>query len=187
MINNLLKLHNFFNYDEISFNNRAFNKVVKSYLFVLISNNISLPKDTDEKIKQNIKNSKIITIDQSEILNKEMNQRYFIVGFEKTLILLEQSLLFYLSTLISENTELFICFLSNTKDIIINSININQKEIEVDSTLIDEMKSFKENLKTFKLTGLMKQIWPIILQCISAYLIKIIYLKIDKHSFQTFL
>ena len=90
MIESLLKFHDLLNDRKISFITRAFNEVISNYNFYYISENNPLGDSETQEIQKNIKHSKIIIIDQNEILNDETKEKLFIHGFEKTIIIISK-------------------------------------------------------------------------------------------------
>lgn len=85
-----------------------------------------MEKKKDKKIIQNIKESQVIIISQNEKLNNRDNKEYLIVGFEQTLIILERSTtsISFLQQILLDNPDINICFLQNTKALLIEVVEI---------------------------------------------------------------
>ena len=156
-------------------------ETIYQYNFNLITDNSFFKQNDEQTIYDNIKKSKFITIDQNKLLNQKTNDKYYIIGFEKTIIILNESSLYFLQALLTINSELSVCFLSN--DIIINNenIQIQNPEIENNQNFKVEIDNFSDKMKLYKKYKFMYKIWSIISRCISAYLIKKCYLKLSKN------
>ena len=108
-------------------------------------------------IKQNIQNSKVIIIDKNDLLNEKNKDKYLILCFEQTLIILKQSMISAVYTLLSNNLNLSVCFLKNTNEIFTEQIE--NPKIEYDENFIKEIESFASVLKNIKNNG-SYQFWP---------------------------
>ncbi|KAK8872166.1 hypothetical protein M9Y10_007928 [Tritrichomonas musculus] len=155
-------------------------EIVESYSFLFISENWHI-NDEENKITQNISNSQLIVIDQNHEFNEIAKKQYLIVGFEKTLIILEKSLKTesYLSELLSNNSNIPICNLSNSK-----LSSIKNLEIPVDSIFIDEIQSFEKCFTELHEKCLISQL---IAPCICGYLIKKSYLSKRMYRIEQFI
>lgn len=174
--------------DIFDFKKDGFKDIAQNYYFYFISENINLKEDDKCKIDQNLNDSKIIIITQNEKFNQETKEQHLIVGFEKTLIIIKNTSMSFLNMLLSANSNLFVCFLSNAKSIFIkNSIEIKNREIEVDSTFEEEIKCLSKSFIPYKATKSFKNVWKIIVQCISAYLIQKCYMKKTKYRIQKYI
>ncbi|KAK8880742.1 hypothetical protein M9Y10_003429 [Tritrichomonas musculus] len=74
--------------------------------------------------------------------------------------------------ILDENPSLYVCFISNTRGIVDQVIQFENEEIEIDANFQNEINALNKELRLFKPTKTIKQIWPFIAPCISAYLIK---------------
>ncbi|KAK8895451.1 hypothetical protein M9Y10_023915 [Tritrichomonas musculus] len=122
-----------------------------------------LEKKKDKKIIQNIKESQVITTSQNEKLNNRDNKEYLIVGFEQTLIILECSTtsISFLQQILFDNPDINICFLQNTKALLIEVVEIKNQEIEADERFIEEIKRFT-SICCITSENKIKQVWSII-------------------------
>ena len=186
MIDAFFNISLFLKNKKIGFKKESFNEVIKNYLFLVISKEKSLNQEEKEAMNQNIKFSKVIIIDQSENLNKQMGTNSFIVGFEKTIIILEQLSLPFLQSILSSNSNLQVCFLSNTKKLIDPIISIKNNEIKNDNIFDDRVKSLKNSMNLFKITQNEKLIWSCISKCISCYLLRKCYFKLKEYRFKKY-
>ncbi|KAK8891518.1 hypothetical protein M9Y10_028730 [Tritrichomonas musculus] len=186
MITDFLEFVDLLRNNKIKFKTNELNNVIQNYTFYHISQN-TINENEMKKINLSITNSMIIMIDQSKELDSETNERYIILGFEKTIILLKISMLPVLQHILIVNPQLKICFLSNTNNLIKSMIEIKNHEVVVNDEFNIEIHSFEEE---FRLIGMEKQrkIWLFIRKCISAYLIKKSYFKqsifrVEKHFY----
>lgn len=76
--------------------------------------------------------------------------------------------------------ERYICFLSGSKDILNQIIHINYKEIEINSIFQGEIQNFNLKFKPIEIKCSNLRIIKCILSCISGYLIKYGYSKLQK-------
>ena len=147
-----------------TFGKPALKKIVQSYSFLYFSINALPNQDQKQSINQNIKESKVIIFDQIKYSNEETNENYFLIGFEKTLIIFDQisSLEYFLSSDSFCMSDLSFCFLSDTKSIIEERIEIKNNQIETDLIFLDEIQSFNNDLQIFKVKGSLIHIWSFI-------------------------
>ena len=186
MIESFLKIHDFLISPGMKFLKIGLNHVVQNYSFYHILEKDSLNEEEKQKILENIKKTKVIIIDQSELLNENTNKKYIIIGFEKTLIILEQSSTF-LQILFSTNIAMLICFLSNTKAIIEKKIKFENPEIQIDSNFMSEIESLNNCFHIYKTNKTINLFWSQIIPCISGYLIKKSYMKTKKNRIEQFI
>ena len=150
--------------------NKKLNMIIGNYDFINVTNEINFGEN--KQIFKNIKESKIILVNQIE--------QYFIIGFKKTIILIEQSTLNYLKNLLLFKEELKIIFLSNSKETFESFIQIPYTESIFDFFLIS--KTIEEEFEI--INGPKKdwiyKIWQVIRPCISNYLLKQCYIKSKK-------
>ena len=138
MIENYLTLQEKINNQEIKFKNKTFLNIIQNYCFFYLSENKLIDNDEKQIINQNVKCSKIIVIHQNEQLNNETNKKLLIIGFDKTIIILDQSSISFLKDILDKNQDLYVFFISNTKNIIKSAIKIKNQEIESDQNFIFE-------------------------------------------------
>lgn len=174
MIKNLIDLKELFKSGDFNFMKSRFKDVFQNYNFYYISQNSTIRITEKHNINQNIANSKVIIIDQSNDLNKKMEAIHLIISFEQTLILLEQSSLAFLYDILTTNSQLSVCFLSNTRDFL---HDLKNPEIEFDSIFEEEIEALEQNLILYTKSKDIKLFWSFIVPSISGYLIKKSYLK----------
>lgn len=175
------------NDNQISFVRNAFNDIIQGYKFYHISDNISLGEQVKRVIQKSINDSKITIVDQSKKLNHEIKNQAFILGFEKTIIILQQSEISFLEDILIKNPQISICFLPDTKEIIHQKMNIQNHEIIADPIFKEEIKNLSTELILCKSSKIIKDILFCIAPCISGYLIKKSYLKTTKYRIKQFI
>ena len=192
MIEEFQKIRKCIDSKKFILHNHAAIEVIQDYNFIHISEQISFDgkeeeeeKEKEFKIYQNISNSKVIVIDQNKKFDKLVNQKYYILGFEKTIILLKESSLSFLQQLLSSNPNIPICFLNSKDDYF--SKNIKNPEITNNEFFKEEIKSLNNFFHLSNLTRQMKRIWKFIVPCISGYLIKKSYLQLNDHRISNFI
>lgn len=173
LINNPIKIHN-----------KILERIIQNYSFLYITKNFQFDKNSN--ILQNIKESNIIIINQCNIQDQKTQEMYFIISFQKTVIIIKQLSLFLLSPLFSTHSNMNICFLSNTQKDFNQSINILYNEIQSDSNFFEEISNFDKNFCIEQSTPFIDEIWKDIRSCISAYLIKKSYLKLNNDRIENF-
>lgn len=188
MIDNILKIPHLIKNDKIGFRKQCFNEVFQDYSFFAITQNISLKEEENQKIIQNIKESKVIIFSQDERLNEGTANKYLILGFEKTLIILDQSTtsISFINKLVSINSKMSVCFLSDTKNIVKEKIEICNQEIESDEIFQDEIKNFYNDCQIISKKA-MGEAYSIIYPCILGYLIKKSYFQTQKYRIEKFI
>ena len=188
MINNFLVLHDNLVKSDTRFNKKEFQSIFQKYLFYHISGDSTLKEEEEQQIFHNINETKEIMFDQNEKLNEETNNRYLIISFERTLIIVEHTLAVnFVYKLFSTNFKLMVCFLSNSKTLIENAITIKQGEIFPSKIFLKEIENFKAGLQIDKGEDSIKNIWAMLIQCISGYLIQKSYLKNRINRIQNFI
>lgn len=172
------------------FTKSCFKNLIQNYSFLNISQISGLNKKEKNLLIQNIQISKAFIIDQSYKLNAMTNKTYFLLGFEETLIIHEYSSISTTKSFFQEillyNSEMSICFLSDTKSLISNLLSIQNPEIEADEIFTTEISKFQEILKLDKQKPNM-QLWKFIFPCISGYLIKKSYQTLIKYRIREFI
>ena len=168
---------------EIRIADNRFNRIILDYTFLLISD--SFIKSEAKAVFSNFMESKIVIIDKYEEPDRNL---YFILSFEKAIIIINQLSFHLLQELFSSNPNLNICFLSNSKDSFDKLIYINYIELKCHSELKEEILSFSLNFK-LKLQSkhIIKEIWGIIHPSLFGYLIKKSYSKLNKNRMEDFL
>ena len=148
---------------------------IKIYIYLIFIIN-------NKYLYENINKSKFVLFKQYKETTPN-DKAYFIVGFQKTIIIIEQSFFSILMTLFLTNRNLIYCFLTKIDDFnfdfvdkcyIIDETNNNQFQ--------NEILYFKNQLILSPIYGKdMNNFWQIIIPCISGYLIKESYLKSNKN------
>lgn len=126
-------------------------------------------------IKENIEKSKVIVINQYKYLNKETTELYYIIIFEKTIMIINDSTISFLNQLILGKSDLDVLYLSDTKEILAgNSFNV----IKIENMLIQiEISNFNNQFyykNTRPISEKTKEIWH--------YKYGIICEKVDIHE-----
>ncbi|KAK8854151.1 hypothetical protein M9Y10_016708 [Tritrichomonas musculus] len=185
MIEDILKIPQLIKNNEISFSKHGFIKVFEDYSFFAHTKNISIKEEEKQKIIQNIKESQLIIFSQSDRLKEGTENKYLILGFEKTLIILDQSAtsISFLFKLVSINSEISVCFLSNTNNFVKEKIEIHNQEIEADEIFQEEIINFKNNCSIISNQTMIK-IYSIICPSILGYLIKKSYYKTKRYRIE---
>ncbi|KAK8871784.1 hypothetical protein M9Y10_007525 [Tritrichomonas musculus] len=188
MIENIIRLHKLLKKSKIRFNKPEFTKFFQNYSFYHISKNNLLNEEEKRKIDQNIKDSPIIIFSQDKSLNRQTGQRYLFVGFEKTLIILDQSTTStsFLHDIFSNNKKISVCFYSNTKKYVNQILKIKNHEIESDLIFEEEIQSFGTKCSLIPELGLIKT-YSVISPCTIGYLIKKSYLQLKKNRMKQFI
>lgn len=88
--------------------NRKLMNLIQSYSFFLVCSEKDLYLDNE--IIQNIQNSPEVIISYLKLDNQINDNRYLIISFKKTLIIIEPSYLNILYELFSSESQLIICF-----------------------------------------------------------------------------
>lgn len=100
---------------EIRIADNRFNRIILDYTFLLISD--SFNKSEAKAVFSNFMESKIVIIDKYEEPDRNL---YFILSFEKTIIIIDQLSFHLLQELFSSNPNLNICFYPIQKIHLIN-------------------------------------------------------------------
>lgn len=90
----------------IQIQNKKLEKVVERYKFYFITKNSDYIQD--HNIIHNLKKSDVIII--SHITEQKANNKFFIISFRNTMILIDQSLQIILQDILSFNANSSICF-----------------------------------------------------------------------------
>ena len=172
---------------ELKTTNLKMKQVVDRYFFHEITDQIA--NEVNKKITENLKESKVIIINHYEEQDIGENDLYFVVSFERTILLINQSRINILQNFLSKKEKLEIYSLSDKKDIfdMINSkgneTKIKYKEINNDENFKEEMNKINSNFFNKKHeTFPYNDILPIIKSSISGYLLKKSYYPYDRMS-----
>ncbi|KAK8841493.1 hypothetical protein M9Y10_027112 [Tritrichomonas musculus] len=175
MIENFFAIYDGFKNNTIKALNKNFDKIIKKYTFLNIFQQFDKKQNYD--LFQNYIESAAVIIAQNRPSRQHIDDKYFIITFKNTIIIIKQDSLSFLNPLFQGNPNLTICFLSEVKDIFNQQIKISYKEVILDSILKDEISQLKSELQVNKLSKPMVNIWNVIKSCISCYLIKQSYQK----------
>lgn len=167
------KLQELIRSSQISFKKEKVANVIRNYNFLFIDD-LCLDQNEKEIIDYNIKSSRVMMIHQNKIEN------YVFIGFDKTVIALNQSFIFFLQDLLAVNPELSIFYTSSTKKIINEQNKIKNNEIHFNSSFEEEFEAFnkgaglqysRKNIEEIKFFN------NCIAPCIFGYLLSKSYLK----------
>ena len=147
--------------------------VIQDYSFLEISS--VFDSENNQKTYQLMDESKIIII-------SEYKENNFILVFERTIIYIKQTSINFLYSLLSNKKNLKICFLSNSKELFEDHIQIQYEEIICDETFKYEISNFIERLLIRQLNSLFR----LIFSCIAGYLIKTSYIKNSENRLHRF-
>ena len=181
MIQDIQQIQKLFQNNMIDIRNKRLAKTMLDYSFLFVSNDLNF--EDNQEIYKNIKESPII------IFNHIHNKELFFIGFEKTVIIINQNSLSFLEQLFKYNSDLSFCFLPNKQENFGHSFNIQFNEIQSDNIFLEEIDSLNQqlNIKNRKeITSPIRAIWKQIKVCISGYLIKKSYSKINQKRLKKF-
>ena len=159
--------------NKIRITNNNIELVIQDYSFLEISSVFDF--ENNQKTYQLMDESKIIII-------SEYKENNFILVFERTIIYIKQTSINFLQSLLSNNKNLKICFLSNSKKLFEDHIQIQYEEIICDETFKDEISNFINRL----LIGQRNALFRLIFSCIAGYLIKSGYIKNNEDRLHRF-
>ena len=165
--------------EKIQINNKSLNEILKNFSFLHVSENLIIQEENNN-IVQNIKDSKLLVFDKTDDGN------YWIICFKNTIIITNQSNLFYLNELFSQNLNLKICYLSQIKE---TSSDKNPYLLQFKETICksDEIQAFEAHFSLQNsLKSSINKEWCKIKKCISAFLIKQSYLSISNSRINDF-
>lgn len=152
----------------INTTNKKLTKTINDYSFYHIAQEPNFNQNPN--ILQNIKKSECMIINRC--VEEDSNSDYFIIGFNKTIIIIKRSLISFLNQLFSVKQGIKIYFLSNTKDIYNASITIQNQQIEISENFINEIHNFDQYIQIFqKSWPQIHEIDKYISSCITGYLI----------------
>lgn len=183
MLQNIEKILNF-KKNGIQTMNKKINEVVMGYTFLYFSQNEDFEKI--QTISQNIKDSKMIVIDYNQNQAPNLDDLHFIIGFKNTILVIHSlSLKKVITYIFSQNMQIEISFLSsNAANIFNQNITISYKEF----TYVDNTNTFEEEYTSFQSyfhlsrsdkNQQKRQIWEIVIPCISGYLFRQSYSKLN--------
>lgn len=183
LMNPILDFLNDFNKGKVDLDNKTLDKKIKQYkLFYISTNNYFF----NQNVKLNTKQSSVIIVDKFSLQNQKSDDDYnFIISFQKTIIIISHEFLKTLENLFSCNSDLSLCFLSDTKTIFDQNIDLKYNEIQCHPTFREEIHEF--NNKLFAVLDIHKRcIWCALNSSISAYFIMKSYLKKNKDRINEF-
>ena len=170
----ILKFKNFLNENMFMVTNpRILVEIIKEYSFHYFPKEIDFDQFSD--IKQNIINSKAIIINKYQNENQASNKKYFIIGFEKTIIIIDQFTSFFLKQVLSLNKNLSILFLFDANSILKEIEQIKFSQIKLNENLIEEIHNFNSKF-SFKEPSI-RSFFRNIISCITGYFIQKGYQK----------
>ncbi|KAK8839679.1 hypothetical protein M9Y10_031382 [Tritrichomonas musculus] len=137
-------------------------KFYKVILLFIFQRRQLLAKMKNKKIFKFLGESKAVIVDQKDILNQKTKKQYLILGFEKTVIIIEKASTSILRTIFPNKNNIATFYISE-------SIHTDQM-ISLDSTFLEEIQSFNDKFIIIKQPKEINEIWSIIVSCISGYL-----------------
>ncbi|KAK8898261.1 hypothetical protein M9Y10_000539 [Tritrichomonas musculus] len=189
MEENFQNISKFLNEETISFVNKKLNPLIQGYNFFFVQE--MFISDKNQGIFQNLNESEVAIIDVYEDVDSNDGDRYFIIGFKKTIILIKEFSLAFLHELFSNALNLNIYFLTNNKELI-DRFNIYKYKLyqnaKNDLFLKNEIMNFNDKFifKESKLRLLYK-IWSIVDSCITGFLIIQSYIRLkNKDRYDSF-
>lgn len=175
MIANLEDFIYAFNEKTLKLKYKNMNSVIQEYTINIFTQNNCL----NINYNQNFEESMEIMINSCNINSNP----HFIIGFKQTIIVIDQSSLSLLQKLFSISTNKHLYFLSDIKSIFDKFISVDYQYFFSDSKFDEEISSFNDHLiiSQPKIATEIKEILTFIQSCISGYLIKQSYSKLNKN------
>lgn len=93
---------------DIVIGNAGLNNILQSFNFIFIPNENDF--NQNEKIYKNAKKNKLILINKIKKTNENLDENYFIVVFMKTIIIIQQPLIYLLFQFFYVNSTISIYF-----------------------------------------------------------------------------
>ena len=140
MITRFFKNNKSFNIENIT--NRRLNKIIQSYSFLYVNN----PNDL-AFVSQNFNDSDNIFIKQ--YIEKDQNKNsklYIIIGFKKTIIIIDKSSFSIFQPFLSAKENLTIYFLTEVNDINFNNKAHSQINVNNDIQFLSEIRILNDQL-----------------------------------------
>lgn len=185
MLQNLLAFYEKLKNKQDSLVDKRFYKTICDFHLFIFENIINTEIEIDT-LFENIKESQVIMINHIKETNQMAENIFFVICFKDSLLILHQSSLNFLHTLFTLNSSLHICYMYKTKEYFQNE-SIQCKEILTDLNFETEIRNLSNHFKLFTTDKTIKDIWPIISQTISGYLIKKSYFQISYNRIQNFI
>ena len=184
MLENILEFNKLFSKGAIKIANMKLCRVIQEYLFYYIPEKCNL----DLNFAQDLKDSKVIIINQFSENISDVIGDYFILSFKKTLVIVSQQSISLFKQLLSINPNVLLCFLSNTENIFKQRIQIENQIVDCDSFFMDLISNFSEQIRIRQTSGqkILPMTWKIIRTSIIGFLIKQAFEKLEKNRFLNF-
>lgn len=183
MLKNLLEFNKLLRKGAIEIANSKISKIIKEYSFY----NITEKCNIDLNFAQDLKDSKVIIIDQFSDNSPDVSGDYFILSFKKTLVFVDQQSISLIKRLLSINPDVSLCFLSSTENIFKQRIQIENQIVGSDSFFMDSISNFSEQIRIRQTSGqrILPMTWKIIRTSIIGFLIKQAFAKNgDQNNFE---
>lgn len=164
-----------------------FSAIILEYNFSIISDDSLLEQEMESKLFKSLLYSPIIIISQDDDLNRNTQDKYLIIAYEKTIIILKQSKISFLHAILYYNTDKLACFLGEAEKNIIDLVSLDKiknRLIKTDDLFLYEIEKFTSKINIKKKQ--FYRIWKIIAPCITGYLIKKGYLQTNLDRFRIF-
>ncbi|KAK8883485.1 hypothetical protein M9Y10_042577 [Tritrichomonas musculus] len=157
----------------IKIKNQKLNSIFSGYSFIHLS--VEFDFNKNQSVINNFNESKLAIIHQ---FTKE-NINVYVICFKKTLMIFDDNSISLLQTFLSENSNLTVYFLFRQ---IPEYFNIIKNQKIIDNIFIQEISNFdKKFVFNKRLNDKMEEIWKTVRSCISGYLIKESYTKLNKN------
>lgn len=162
----------YFDGESIKILNKKLKIAFQNYSFIHVTNEFN---NNNNEINQNIKESQIMIVNSYE----ENDVQFFVIGFKKTIIIIEQMKLHYLQDLLLYNKAILICFLFDAKNNFQDQINHKFDDIEIENQFFQI--EYESLCKIFLIKLELQKKWNCIQPCILKYLLLQGYLKTTKN------
>ena len=183
MDESILYLNKCIHENQLEFTNNDFKKIAQKYIFYYPPND-KFEIQSNQQLYTNLKDSNYITINQYS--NKNANF-YFILSFQQSTIIANQSYLEFLKQFFLINSKAKICFLLDLKDKFNSIIPYEYQEIKLSNELKEEIRKFKNEIKIkLEMNNSTFQLWNHIFSCICCYLIQQAHFKTYQNRIENF-
>ena len=170
------------NNNEINFENKKIDSIIKNYTFFHVTQELSF--DQNQKIFKDYESSNLVIVEYYNKLNKNGNDQFFFILFNKNVMIIKQSLILLLQSLFSFSNKPIFSFLSNSKGIFDSNIKIKYNEIQDHLNIDDDIYYLNEY---FSYRGNKHNLfWNICRKCFCCYFIHQSYFKTNKNRIENF-
>lgn len=187
-----LLLKNYFDFVErlknksIKISNSKFNELIQKYSFCHMTTKWN--SEDNPQICQNFRDSQVVVINQFEIGNQDDKELFFMLAFNKTVVVISYIIAYVLNNLFSYNENIIICYLSGSEQTFKGRTIYCFNKILPDSYIIREISDFNSQIffigKNFSsfvtISGLIQT-------SISHYLLLSAHIKVNQNRYMKFL